>query len=172
MIFWQVREEVVKFKYILSIHYSMTSVFDVQPEALIKGTANKLKANENFIQPSWSKYVKTGIHREKAPVERDWWYIRVSAIFRKVYVNQPIGIERLSAMFGGRRDKGSAPKHPRKGSRKIIRTCLQQLENAGFIKKDKRGRTVTPQGRKFLDDVSHEVLLELIKKDEKLKKYA
>lgn len=149
----------------------MTTVYDVESNALIKTVANKLKENGKFTPPPWSKYVKTGIHREKQPIQKDWWYTRVASIFRKVYIKQRIGVERLSTMFGGRRDKGSAPKHPKKGSRKIIRVCLQQLENAGFVKKGNRGRTITPEGRSFLDNTAHEVLQELTKKDEKLKKY-
>lgn len=150
----------------------MTTAFDIKADELIKAVANKLKANEKFSPPTWSKYVKTGIHREKQPIQKDWWHGRVASVLRKIYFYQPIGVERLSAMFGGNRDRGSAPNHPRKGSRKIIRESLKQLENAGFVKKDSRGRTITPEGRKFLDNTAYEVLQELIKKDEKLKKYA
>ncbi len=37
---------------------------------------------------------------------------------------------------------------------KNIRLMLQQLEKAGFVKKEKVGRTLTPKGRSLLDKAS------------------
>jgi small subunit ribosomal protein S19e len=90
---------------------------------------------------------------------------------RKVYVLGPMGPSRLSAEFGGRRDDGSAPYHPRKGSRSIIRLCLTQLEQLGLVAKTKQGRVVSPQGRKLLDDVSFEIMKDMAKTNPELTKY-
>jgi small subunit ribosomal protein S19e len=84
-----------------------------------------------------------------------------------------VGTTHLAAEFGGRRDDGSAPYHPRRGSRSIAREAMQQLEALGYVSKiDKKGRTITPAGRKLLDGLSHHILLELAKANPELTKYA
>jgi small subunit ribosomal protein S19e len=50
---------------------------------------------------------------------------------------------------------------------------MQQLEGMGLlVKVEKRGRSISPQGRKLLDSLSHEILLELAKTNPDLSKYA
>ncbi len=150
----------------------MTGVKDVPAELLIEKTAEKLKKMDAVYPPKWSLYVKTGVHREKKPVDSGWWYIRTAAILRKVYIHGPVGVMRLSAMFGGRADRGSKRYHPVRGSRSIVQTGLIQLESAGLVIKDgKKGRKISPEGRKFLDNTSYEILQELIKKMPEMNKY-
>ena len=150
----------------------MTTVFDVPPAALIDRVADQLKQAPQVAAPEWAPFVRTGVHTEKSPTQRDWWHRRVAAVFRKVYVLGPVGTERLAAEFGGRRDKGSAPYHPRKGSRAIIRLAVQQLEEIGYVAKaEKKGRAVTGTGRKFLDTAAREVLMGLAAKNPELMKY-
>jgi len=94
-------------------------------------------------------------------------------VLRKVYLKGPVGTARLAAEFGGRRDDGSAPYHPRRGSRSIAREAMQQLESLGLLSKtDKRGRSISAAGRKLLDSLSHEILMELAKTTPELAKYA
>lgn len=148
-------------------------MYDVPPDLLISVVAEELKKSKKVNPPEWAPFVKTGVHREKSPIDRGWWYTRVAAVFRKVYVRGPVGTERLSAEFGGRRDRGSAPYHPRKGSRSIVRECLNQLEDLGYLKKaDTRGRVVTPKGQSYLDNKAHEILTSLSKERPELAKYA
>ena len=150
----------------------MTTVFDVPPDVLIQNVASKLKENKSITIPDWALYVKTGPHCEKPPEQPDWWFTRAAAVFRKVYMKGPIGVERLSAKFGGARDRGSKPYHAVKGSRSIIRTCIQQLEEAGYVEKLKnQGRVVTPKGRSMLDNSAHEVLKNIISDYPDLNKY-
>ena len=149
----------------------MTTVYDVPPAPLIERVARYLKEEAKIEPPEWAPFVRTGVHTEKSPTSSDWWFSRSAAVLRKVYILGPIGPSRLSAEFGGRRDDGSAPYHPRKGSRAIVRRCLVQLENLGLISKSKKGRAVTPQGRKLLDDFSFETLKELAKTNPELTKY-
>jgi small subunit ribosomal protein S19e len=150
----------------------MTTVFDVPPGLLIERLKDQLEKDAKIKPPEWAKFSRTGVHTEKAPVQRDWWYRRVAAVLRKVYVNGPIGSAHLAAEFGGRRDDGSAPYHPRRGSRSIAREAMQQLESLGYLSKlERRGRTITPAGRKLLDNLAHEILLELAKSNPELTKY-
>lgn len=150
----------------------MTTVYDVPPGLLIERLKDQLEKEGKVKPPEWAKYARTGVQTEKAPVQKDWWYRRVASVLRKVYVKGPIGSARLAAEFGGRRDDGSAPYHPRRGSRSIAREAMQQLESLGYLSKaEKKGRKITPSGRKLLDNLSHDILLELAKTNPELTKY-
>lgn len=150
----------------------MTTAYDVPADRLIASLAQEMKNKEPITPPEWSSVVKTGIHRENAPSDPDWWYTRVAAVLRKVYTDGPIGTSQLSAHFGGPVDRGSKPYHAWTGSRAIIRLSLQQLESAGLVAADKnKGRVVTPQGQKLLDNASHAIFQELVKDNPKLAKY-
>ncbi len=151
----------------------MTTVYDVPPGVLIEKLREQLQAEGKIKPPEWAKFSRTGVHTEKAPVQADWWYRRVAAVLRKIYVNGPVGSSRLAAEFGGRRDDGSAPYHPRRGSRSIAREAMQQLESLGYLSKlEKKGRSITPAGRKLLDRIAHDILLEMAKSNPELTKYA
>ena len=150
----------------------MTTVYDVPADKLIDKVAEQLKKDKTFTPPEWSNAVKTGVHKEKAPVQEDWWYIRTAAVFRKVYVKGPIGIMHLAAEFGGKRDRNVRPSRARAGSRAIIRKSLQQLEQAQYIETKKgKGRLITNKGQSFLNKASHAVLKEVIKEQPELGKY-
>ena len=151
----------------------MATAFDVPADLLIAQVSEQLKASGKVSPPEWAPYARTGVHTQKAPRNPDWWWTRLGAVLRKVYATGPIGSSRLAAEFGGKRDGGSAPSHPRKGSRSVIRECLQQLEALGYVSKaEAKGRRVTPAGRRFLDNLSHQILLELAAKNPELTKYA
>jgi len=150
----------------------MTTVYDVPAAELIAKTSSILKDNENITPPEWAMFVKTGPHREKEPQDADWWYTRAAAILRKIYLSKGIGTERLSAEFGGSRDRGSKPNKAVRGSRSIIRKTLLQLEQAGLVETRKGvGRLVTPTGRSLLDNTSREVLQDIIADNPELGKY-
>jgi len=151
----------------------MTSAFDVPPGALIERLKDHLEKEGKIKPPEWAAFARTGVHTEKAPVQKDWWYRRVAAVLRKVYMHGPVGTAHLASEFGGRRDDGSAPYHPRRGSRSVAREAMQQLETLGYLARvDKKGRTITPAGRKLLDGLAHEILLEMAKTNPELTKYA
>ncbi len=150
----------------------MTTAYDVPADKLISSIAEELKKNDAIKPPEWSNVAKTGIHREKAPGEPDWWYTRVAAVLRKIYIYGPIGTEKLSAHFGGPVDKGSKPSHAWSGSRSIIRLSIQQLELSGLIMPCKKlGRIISPQGQKMLDNASYAIFKEISKDNPKLAKY-
>lgn len=142
----------------------MTTGYDVPADKLIAKIADGLKGQASFNPPEWAEYAKTGVHREKAPVENDWWYTRVAAILRKIYVYGPIGTVRLSAEFGGPKNRGSKPETAARGSRSIARKGLQQLEKEGFVEKQKSsGRAITAKGQKLVDNMAFEVSKEMAK---------
>ncbi|MEW5936865.1 MAG: 30S ribosomal protein S19e [Candidatus Thermoplasmatota archaeon] len=151
----------------------MTTVYDVPPQKLIERLAELFKADEQLAPPEWAQFVKTGRHREKAPTDADWWYKRLAAVLRKVYLLGPIGSDRLAAEFGGSADRGSKPNVAKKGSRAIVRRVLRQLEVRGYLTIEKRrGRAVSPEGRRLLDNTAHAIFKEMVESNPHLKKYA
>jgi len=150
----------------------MTTAYDVPANLLIERLATKLSGYEAVKQPDWAKFVKTGPHREKAPVRADWWQLRAAAVLRKVYVKGPIGVERLAAEYGGKTDRGSAPYHAVRGSRAIARMMIKQLEASKLVRTERgRGRLISGAGQSLIDNTSHEVLKELSAGNPELAKY-
>jgi len=122
--------------------------------------------------PAWASLAKTGTHVEKQPQNPNWWYIRSASILRKVYVHGPIGIEKLRSDYGGRKDFGVKPEHAVKAGGSNIRKVLQQLEAAGLVQTARpKGRTMTPKGRKLLQEVAEDLHKELVKAVPELRKY-
>jgi len=150
----------------------MTTVYDVPPKELINAVAKKLQDEDTIIIPEANLYSRTGINKENPPMEKDWWYTRCASILRKIYINDVVGIERLRAEYGGKRDKGSKPYRASRGSGSIVRRAVQQLEKAGYITRIKgKGRVLTPKGRSFLDNTSNEVMNKIQDYYPELKKY-
>lgn len=150
----------------------MTTPYDVPPAPLIEALSGKLRERPSITPPAWAPFVKTGVHREKAPVQRDWWHPRVAAVLRKVYLEGPIGVERLRGAYGGARDRGAAPDRAKKGSGSIIREALQQLEKEKLVENVKGvGRRVTPQGRALVDAAAYEAKQKLLPQLPALSKY-
>lgn len=151
----------------------MITPHDVPASKLIEKLANYLKENVDEISPpSWASIVKTGAHVQRPPQNPDWWYIRCASLLRKIYVHGPIGVERLRAEYGGRKDYGVRPEHAVKAGGAIIRKALQQLEAAGLVETFKtRGRRVTKKGRKLLEEMAEDVKTGLVKKIPELEKY-
>ena len=85
--------------------------------------------------------------KELSPYDDDWLYIRagkiiypslilLAAIARMVYLKHNVGMNYLKHHFGGKWRRGVRTPRHRASSRGIIRYCLQQLEEAGILKKD------------------------------------
>ena len=111
----------------------MTTFYDVPADLLIPALAGRLEGMKEVNQPDWAEFVKTGAHKERPPVQSNWWFLRSAAIMRKVGRMGPIGVNHLSQAFGGPKNRGSAPNRATAGSRHVIRTSLQQLEDAGLV---------------------------------------
>jgi len=136
----------------------MTTIYDVEANDLISKTAEQLKAQKLVNPPSWTIFVKTGVHKERPPVDKDWWYIRSAAVLRTVYRQGPVGVSKLRTKYGGKKNSGYKPEHHFKGSGSIARKILQQLEASGLIKKEQKGlhkgRVITAKGKSFLDKIA------------------
>lgn len=132
----------------------MVSVKEVSPGKLISEVTAHLKQDNSIQQPEWARFVKTGPHKERKPQSPDWWYIRCASILRKTYLFPNLGVGKLRMLYGGRKHRGVQPESHLRASGKIIRTMLQQLEVAGYIKKQQKGRILTPKGRSLIDKIT------------------
>lgn len=146
---------------------------DVPVREFLQKLANYLKENvDEVAPPPWANIAKTGAHVQKLPENPDWWHIRCASLLRKIYVHGPVGIERLCAEYGGRKDYGVRPEHAVKAGGAIIRKALQQLEAAGLIEKfQNKGRRITREGRKLLEEIAEEVKKDVLKENPELEKY-
>ena len=151
----------------------MTTAYDVPADVLIDRLSGYLKENIREIQPpEWSGYVKTGSQAERVPQNPDWWYVRSASILRKIYMNGPVGVSRLRKEYGGRKRRGVRPAHFAKAGGNIIRTVLQQLEQAGLSQKDGiKGRVVSGKGRSLLDAMSTQIKRDLDRERPELQNY-
>lgn len=136
----------------------MTHILLIKPNQLINQAAEELKKQKLVQPPAWSKFVKTGRHKERLPEQEDWWYYRSAAILRSIAKLGPIGTQKLRTKYGGKKDRGHKPERFYKAGGSIIRKILQQLEKAELIKQVEKGvhkgRILTPKGTSFLDKVA------------------
>jgi small subunit ribosomal protein S19e len=135
-----------------------TRKMSVSRQILIKEISKELK--NRLRKPEWADFVKTGVSKEKPPVDGDWWYMRAGSMLLKIEKLGPVGVSKLRRKYGGRKNLGVAPDHFFKGSGKIIRTILQQLEKEGLVKQDAKGvhkgRVLTPKARSMIIKLNKE----------------
>jgi small subunit ribosomal protein S19e len=140
----------------------LTSVKDISAHPLIQKIAKDLKEKQGVKMPEFAVFVKTGPHKERAPEEKDWWFIRMASILRRTYVDGHVNVNSLRSYYGGKKRRGVKPAIFKKAGGKIIRVCLQDLEKLGFVKisDDKKGRVITTKGQKYLDKIATDLLKE------------
>jgi len=132
------------------------TIFAQNPEKYIPALAEALKKIPEFEVPEWAMYVKSGVSRERPPMDEDFWFTRAASILRQLYIRGVVGVGKLRTRYGSRKDRGGRPDKFFKSGGKIIRVILQQAEAAGLVEKVLRmqhGRRLTQQGRDFLDSI-------------------
>lgn len=137
---------------------------DVSQGKLVKTLAAELKRQHVVTPPDWAAFVKTGNHRQRPPLDEDWWYTRAASVLRTVYLLGPIGTEKLRTRYGGRKNRGYAPDAFETAGGNHLRKILQQLEAAKLVKQDAKGvhkgRVITPLGRQLIHAVANVVKAE------------
>lgn len=138
------------------------SAFDVPTAELIGSIAEDLEKRFKVKQPEFTLFVKTAQSRERAPQQKNWYYLRLGSLLYRVFKEGPLGVNSLRTYYGGKKNRGRKKHKFRKASGKIIRHGLQQLEELGFIKKEKKGRVITPRGQSYLTKKANELKKKLI----------
>eukprot|EP00966_Prymnesium_polylepis_P019692 454071-Prymnesium_polylepis.1 len=67
------------------------TVKDVASHDFVIAYAAHLKRIGKIEVPKWADLVKTATHKELAPYDPDWYYIRAAAIARRVYLRAGTG---------------------------------------------------------------------------------
>eukprot|EP00397_Hematodinium_sp_SG-2012_P069076 GEMP01116051.1.p1 GENE.GEMP01116051.1~~GEMP01116051.1.p1 ORF type:complete len:172 (-),score=50.53 GEMP01116051.1:130-612(-) len=131
------------------------TVKDVEAAVFIRAFADHLKRQGKFELPKWADYVKTGVHKELAPYNPDWLYVRAGAIIRRIFIRGGTGVGGFKKVFGGQFRRGTCTNKFQTASGKVIRYVLQQLEEMGLVAAHPSGgRRLTPEGQRVLDTVA------------------
>lgn len=153
----------------------MTTLYDAPAEELIEALKDVLAEEDAVEEPEWMEYVKSGADRELPPEQEDFWMRRTASLLRKVAIDGPVGIGSLQVEYGSSKQGSNRyrvrPNRQSESSGKIIRTALQQLEEAGYVDRaEGEGRVVTSDGHRLLDETAADVLESL--DDPALERYA
>ena len=73
----------------------MVSFYDVDSLLLNKALAKEMQSIGEIKAPEWASFVKTGTHKNRPPVDKDWWYARSAAILITIAKKGPIGVNKL-----------------------------------------------------------------------------
>jgi small subunit ribosomal protein S19e len=132
----------------------MASVNDINPEKAINALAGELKKLKEISPPEWAKFVKSGNHRMRPPVNPDWWHIRAASVLKNIYNHGPVGVSKMRSRYGGSKNRGRKPSKFTKASGNILRKITQQLETAGLVQQSQtvnKGRIISSKGQSLLD---------------------
>mmetsp|Transcript_7254 Transcript_7254/g.7951 ORF Transcript_7254/g.7951 Transcript_7254/m.7951 type:complete len:150 (+) Transcript_7254:46-495(+) len=137
------------------------TVRDVEPAKFINAYADVLKNNDKFHVPKWVELVKTGVHKELAPYDPDWYFVRAAATIRKIYLRPGSGVGALAKRFGGGFRRGARPVKHQDSATGIIRAILLALDDLKLTEKTENGgRRVTKIGQQALDLIANQIATE------------
>ncbi len=131
----------------------MASIYDADIQQSIEKLSISLKPI--IKSPEWAKLVKTSSGKARLPARDDWYQVRAAAILITVYKRGPIGVQKLRVKYGSNQRRGHKPNRFQIASGKIIRTILQQLQQAELVSDKKegihKGRVITAKGKSLVD---------------------
>uniref|UniRef100_S4R7M9 Small ribosomal subunit protein eS19 n=1 Tax=Petromyzon marinus TaxID=7757 RepID=S4R7M9_PETMA len=134
------------------------TVKDVNQQEFVKALAAFLKKSGKLKKPDWVDTVKLAKHKELAPYDGDWYYVRAASVVRHLYLRGGVGVGAMTKIYGGRQRNGTKPSHFSRGSKNVARKVLQSLESLKMVEKDPTGgRRLTPTGQRDLDRIAGQV---------------
>jgi|GEM_PF-830372 len=142
------------------------TVKDVPAQAFIEKYAQHLKRQGKMEIPKWVDIVKTATHKELAPYDPDWYYIRAASVARKVYLRPHTGVGSLTKWYGSNKRAGTLTEHFHKANGGLLRHILLQLESIKVLEKDGKGRVITQIGQQDLDRIAGQLKEEADAEDE------
>ncbi|KAK1795452.1 hypothetical protein P4O66_010624 [Electrophorus voltai] len=138
------------------------TVKDVNQQEFVRALAAFLKKSGKLKVPDWVDIVKLAKHKELAPCDDNWFYIRAASTVRHLYLRGGVGVGSMIKIYGGRKRNGVCPSHFSVASKNVARKVLQALEALKMVEKDPNGgRRLTPQGTRDLDRIAGQAGLSL-----------
>ena len=137
-------------------------VYEIDAQEFNLKLAEALKKIPEFKQPGWIDFIKSGPAKERPIEDPDFWYKRSASILKQIYKKRIVGVNRLRTKYGSKKNRGARPERFKKAGGKIIRTILQQADEAGFteiakaikgVRERKPGRQLTQKGKEFLEGI-------------------
>ncbi|GFY27222.1 40S ribosomal protein S19 [Trichonephila clavipes] len=142
----------------IAIKMPSVTVKDVNQMQFVKALAAHLKKTGKLKVPEWVDVVKTGVYKELAPYDEDWFYTRCASIARRLYLRAPVGVKTFAKVFGGKYRRGTRPSKFCRGSRNIARKAMQALEALKIAEPDTNGgRKLSSIGRRDLDRIASQL---------------
>jgi small subunit ribosomal protein S19e len=137
-------------------------IYDFDQQEYNLKLAEALKKVPEFKEPEWAQFVKSSASKERPIEDPDFWYKRSASILKQIYNKETIGVNRLRTKYGSKKNRGMKPEKYKRAGGKIIRTILQQSDQAGFTEikkvvkglKGKAGRKITEKGKDFMEAVN------------------
>ncbi|KAF0990529.1 hypothetical protein HZS_5668 [Henneguya salminicola] len=138
----------------------MPGVRDVDQSVFVERFASVLKRKQVVEAPSFTLYCKTSHGKELAPYNKDWFFVRMAALARRLYIDSNMGVGYFKKIYGTGKRNGTRPKHHVSGSGSVARKALQALEKLNIVKIDDEngGRIMTSSGRKEMDALANKML--------------
>ncbi|KXN67453.1 40S ribosomal protein S19-A [Conidiobolus coronatus NRRL 28638] len=135
-----------------------TTVRDIGHQEFIAAYAAHLKRSAKIEVPAWVDLVKTATHKELAPYDPNWWYVRAAAVARHIYLRPGVGVGHLRRRAGTSKNRGTRPSHHADATGSVPRKVLQALEKIGILEQDQNGgRRITRAGQRELDQIAVQV---------------
>merc|ERR1712025_1211314 len=75
-------------------------VKDVDQQEFVKAFAEFLKNSGKVKVPEWADIVKTATHKELAPYDPDWFYVRCASLARHLYMRGNAGVGAFRKVYG------------------------------------------------------------------------
>uniref|UniRef100_A0A0A9Z8I6 40S ribosomal protein S19-1 n=1 Tax=Lygus hesperus TaxID=30085 RepID=A0A0A9Z8I6_LYGHE len=132
------------------------TVKDIPASKFVAALAEHFKNSGKYKLPVWHDIVKTSSAAQLAPLDEDWYYKRLAAVARRVYLKGGLGSHRLTKCFSRSGKFDTRPRHSVRAAKQPIRSALKALEKNGLVsrKKGAAGRFFTSAGRRELDNVA------------------
>ena len=156
---------------------SFYTVKDVPAQDFIKAYAEYLKKNDKIKIPA-VPFITNQVARSRKDFQAQgnrpsWRWLAIhqsrsffpnsAAVARKIYIRGNTGVGLLKHLFGGYHRPESSRGHHTSAAGKIIRYCLQQLEEIKVLKKDRKAalkmnsRIISDEGKRDMNLIANEI---------------
>ena len=125
----------------------MTTVYDIPADIFNPALAAAMADQKAVSMPDWGQYVKTAVDRERPPTQENLVVPPDGSYPTKGCSERSRGRHALGASLWWQEGQRGHAQHTGVASRHIIRTALQQLEDAGLVEKVPTKEVDTEDGK-------------------------